>query len=92
MVELSEVWCFKGAKEVVFWFVLLFCKLLWRDLGELVSVMERDPSYSMETLYELCESRLREGIGEEILREWRDEEKKNIYDVGWSEEGKLFGK
>ncbi len=60
MAKLLEVWCFKGAKEVVFlffcfWFVLLFCRLLWRDLGEVVSVMERNLSYSMGTLYELCE-------------------------------------
>jgi hypothetical protein len=63
MAELLEVWCFRGAEEVVllffyFWFVLLFCRLLWRDLGELVSMMERDPGCSMETHYELCESRL----------------------------------
>jgi hypothetical protein len=32
-------------------------------------VMERNPGYSMETLYELCESRFREGINEEILGE-----------------------
>jgi hypothetical protein len=37
---------------------LLFYKLLWNDLGELVSVMEHDPGYSMDTFYELCESRL----------------------------------
>jgi hypothetical protein len=32
-------------------------------------MMECDPDYSMETLYELCESQLYEGIGEEILGE-----------------------
>jgi len=53
----------------LFWFVLLFCKLLRRDLGELVSMMERDPGYSMETFYELCESRHCEGIGDKILGE-----------------------
>jgi hypothetical protein len=47
----------------------MYCRLLRRDLGELVLVMERDPSCSMETLYELCESQLCEGIGEEILGE-----------------------
>ncbi len=62
------MWCFKGAKEVIFWFDLLFCKLLQRDLSELISVMEHDLGCSMETLYELCESRLCEGIGEEISR------------------------
>jgi hypothetical protein len=31
-----------------FGFVLLFCRLLQRDLGELVSMLERDPGCSME--------------------------------------------
>jgi hypothetical protein len=53
----------------LFLFVLLFCKLLRRDLGEFVSMMERNPGYSMETLYELCESRYCEGIGDKISRE-----------------------
>jgi hypothetical protein len=39
-----------------FWFNLLFCRLLWSDLGELVSMMERDHGCSMDTFYELCES------------------------------------
>jgi hypothetical protein len=43
--------------------------------------MEHDPGYSMETLYELCESQLYEGIGEEILGERRDAEKRNMYDA-----------
>jgi hypothetical protein len=60
LAELLEVWCFKGAEEFIFlffcfWLVLLY-RLLWSDLGELVSVMERDPGCSMDTLYELCES------------------------------------
>jgi hypothetical protein len=38
------------------WFVI--CRLLWSDLGELVSMMEHDHGCSMDTLYELCESRL----------------------------------
>ncbi len=83
MAELLEAWCFRGIEEVVFllfyfWFILLFCKLLWKDLNELVSMMECDPGYSMGTHYELCESWLCEGIGEEILGERRDE-KKYIY-------------
>ncbi len=57
-----------------FWFVLLFCKLLQRDLGELVSMMECNPACSMKTLHELCESRLCERIGKEISGERRDEE------------------
>jgi hypothetical protein len=41
----------------------------------------------MGTFYELCESRLCEGIGKEISKEWRDEERKRIYDAGWWEAG-----
>ncbi len=63
------------------------CKLLQRDLGELVSVMERDLDYSMKTLHELCESQLCKGIGEEISGERRDEEWRNIYDVGQRKQG-----
>jgi hypothetical protein len=59
-------WCFKGPEKVIFWFVLLFCRLLQRVLGELVSVMECDLSCSINTLHEMCESRLYEGIGKEI--------------------------
>jgi len=57
----------------------LFCRLLWKDLDELVSVMEHNHGCSMETFYERCESWLCEGIGEEISEERRDEEKRNIY-------------
>jgi len=61
VVELLEVWCFKGVEEIVFmffyfWFVLLFCRLLWTDLSELVSMMECNHGCSMETFNELCES------------------------------------
>jgi len=61
LAELLEAGCFKGAKEFIFlffyfWLGLLFCRLLWSDLGEPVSMMECDPSCSMDTLYELCES------------------------------------
>jgi hypothetical protein len=69
MSQLLEAWCFKGTKKVVFWFLLLFCNLLQKDLGELVSMKERNPSCSMEIFYELCESRLCKGIGEEISGE-----------------------
>ncbi len=87
MAKLLEAWCFRGIEEVVFlffyfWFILLLCKLLWRDLNELVSMIERDPGCSMGTHYELCESWFCEGIGEEILGERRDEKKKYIYEVG----------
>jgi hypothetical protein len=60
---------------------LLFCRLLRRDLDELISVMERNPDCSMETFYEQCDSQLCKGIGEEILGEQRDKVKRNIYDA-----------
>jgi hypothetical protein len=82
VAELLVAWCFKGVKEVVFWFVLLFCRLLQGDFGELVSVMGCNLDYSMKFFYELCESQLCEGIGKEIFGEQRDKEWKNIYDVG----------
>jgi hypothetical protein len=61
VAELLKVWCLKGIEEIVFvffcfWFVLLFCKLLWMDFNELVSMMEHDHGYSMEAFYEQCES------------------------------------
>jgi len=87
MAKLLEAWCSRGVEKVVFlffcfWFVLLFCRLLWRDLGELVSVMQRDHGCSMEIHYELCESQFYEGIGEEISGERKDTEKKYIYEMG----------
>ncbi len=87
MVELLAAWCFQGCRRscflvcFCFWFVLLFYRLLQRDLGELVSVMEHDPSCSMKTLHELCESRLCEQIGRELSGERRDEEWRKIYDA-----------
>ncbi len=77
---------FQGCRRSCFfvffvWFVFLFCKLLGRDLSELVSVMEHNPSCSMETFYELCELRLYVWIGAKILGKQRDGEKKYIYDV-----------
>jgi hypothetical protein len=64
-------WCgvFKGAKEFVFWFVLLFCRLLQGNLSKLVSVMECDLGYSMKTLHELRESQFCKGIGKELYGE-----------------------
>ncbi len=56
----------------------MFCRLLWRDLRELVSLMARNLDCSMETLYELCESWLCRGVGEEISGQRRDGQK-NIY-------------
>ncbi len=60
-----------------------------RDFGELVSMMECDSRCSMEIHYELCESQLWKGIGEEISGEQKDEQKKKK--KGWmKEEGRLY--
>jgi hypothetical protein len=68
---------FQGAEEVVF----LFCRLLWWDLSELVSVMELNSGYLMGTSYEMCQSQLYRWIGVKISRKQRDRRKKYIYDV-----------
>jgi hypothetical protein len=44
----------------------------------------------METLYELWESRFNEGIGEEISRDQRDEEKKKYMMLIEEKGGKFF--
>jgi hypothetical protein len=87
LAELLEAWCFKDAEEFFFlffcfWFGLLSCRLLWSDLSELVSVMERNPGCLMDTIYELCESQFWWKIGVELLGERGDVEKRNIYEVG----------
>jgi hypothetical protein len=64
------------------WFVLLFCRLLRKELGEFVFAMERNPSYSMKTLDELCESRFCKGIGKKTSRERRDEDGRRIFEAG----------
>ncbi len=69
---------FQGCRWIYF-LVLLFCKLLWSDLGEPVSMMKCNPSCSMDTLYALCKSRFCKRIGAELSGEQRDKEKGNIY-------------
>jgi hypothetical protein len=64
------------------WCVLWFYRLWRKELGELVSMMECNPSCSMKTLHELCESWLCTEIGRKISGEQRDEVMKNIFDVG----------
>jgi hypothetical protein len=71
---MPKMWCFKDAKKfnylfLYFWLGLLFCRLLCSGFGELVSMMERDPSYSMDNLYELCESWFLGMIGVELSKE-----------------------
>jgi hypothetical protein len=55
--------------------------LLWNGFGELVSMMERDPSCLRNILYEQCETRFCKRIGVEILREQRKVERKKIYEA-----------
>jgi hypothetical protein len=48
---MPKLLCFEDGEKfnylfLCLWFGLLFCKLLWSGFGELVSVMERDLSYS----------------------------------------------
>jgi hypothetical protein len=55
---------------------------LWSGFGELVSVMEQDPSCSIENLYGECESRFLETISAELSKEWMDVDQKKLYEVG----------
>ncbi len=65
-----------------FWLCLLFCKLLWSGLGELVLVMEQDPCYLIDNLYGECESRFFKTIGVELSKEWKEVDKEQLYEVG----------
>jgi hypothetical protein len=53
---------------------------LWNGFGELVSMMEHDPSYSRDSLYEQCEAQFYKRIGAEISRERM--ERRKIYEAG----------
>jgi len=70
--------------------VLLFWRLWQRELGEFVSVMEHNPSCSMKTFHELCESWFCKEIGRKISGEQRDEVMRNIFDASWGRKNKLF--
>jgi len=81
-----EGWCFKDIEKFIFsffyfWLGLLLCMLLWNGFGELVSMMECDPSCSRNILYKQCEARFCERIGVEILGEQRKVERKKIYEA-----------
>jgi hypothetical protein len=41
----------------------------WSGFGEFVSMMERNPCYSIDNLYGECESRFLEMIGDELSKE-----------------------
>jgi hypothetical protein len=48
---------------------LLFCRLLWSGFGELVLVMEHDPGWPMENLYEQDETWFLRMIGAKLSTE-----------------------
>jgi hypothetical protein len=87
VAKLLEAWCFKDVKKFIFlffcfWLGLLLCRLFCNGFGELVSVMERNPSCSRYTLYEQCEAQFCERIGAEISGERMKVERRKIYEVG----------
>jgi hypothetical protein len=55
---------------------------LWSDLGEPVSVMERDPCCSIDNLDGECESWFLKTIGTELSKEWKEVNKEQLYEVG----------
>jgi hypothetical protein len=63
------------------WCVLLLCRLWRRELGELVFVMERNPSCSLKILHELCESWFYKEIGKKSSGEQRGEVMRTIFDI-----------
>ncbi len=54
----------------------------WSNLGELVLVMEQNPCYSIDNLYGDCESWFLEIIGIVVSKEWEDEVKDGLYEIG----------
>ncbi len=73
--------CQKFYLLVFLFLALLFCRLLWSDLSEVVSVMERDPCCSIDNLYGECESRFLETIGAELSKEWKEVDKQQLYEA-----------
>jgi hypothetical protein len=68
-----------------FWLCLLFCMLLWSDLGELVLMMERDPCCSIDNLDGECESRFLELIAVKVSKEWKEVNMQQLYEAGLGE-------
>jgi hypothetical protein len=72
--------CFKDAKSPIIYFMFLalfvVLQVTMSGVGELVLVMEWDPSYSIENLYGECELWFLEMIGVKLSKEWRDVDKK----------------
>jgi hypothetical protein len=71
--------------------VMLLCRLWRGELGELVSVMERNPCCSMKTLLELCVLSFYKEIGRRIFAQRRDEVTRSIFDAGWGRKVGSFG-
>ncbi len=82
---------FQWCQFFCFWHVLLLCRLWPRKLGELVSEMQGNFSYSMKTLHKLYGLGFYEEIGKTISRKQGDEVMKKIFDAGWWSEGMIFG-
>jgi hypothetical protein len=83
---MPKLFCFKDDETFnylffYFWFGLLFCRLLWSGFGELVSMMERNPCYSIDNLHSECESRLLKMIGIVLSREWKDVDEEKLYEA-----------
>ncbi len=66
----------------LFLIFFLFCMLLRKDPRELVLMMERNLSCSMKILHVFCESWFYKGIARKIYGEGKDEDGRNIFDVG----------
>jgi len=90
-----KLYCFKDAEKFnffffCFWLDLLFSRLLWNGLGELVSMMERDPNCSMDTFDESvdhgsCGGLLQSFLGSEGM--WRRESYMKLAEM---KEGKFW--
>jgi hypothetical protein len=65
-----------------FWLCLLFCRLLCSGFSELVLVMERDLSCSIDNLYDEGESRFFETISAKLSKEQRDVDNEKLYEAG----------
>jgi hypothetical protein len=60
--------CRKSNYLFFYFWLCLFYKLLWSGFGELVSVMEQNPCYSIDNLYGVCESQFLETIVAELSK------------------------
>jgi hypothetical protein len=82
---MSKLLCFKDAKSPITYFLFLALFVVLQvnlsGFGELVLVMEWDLSYSIDNIYGECESWFLEMIGVKLSKEWRDVDKKKLYEA-----------